>query len=270
MKLAVISCIHGNYEALKAVLSDIEAQKADHIYCLGDLVGYGPYPNEVVELIRSLNIPTCQGCWDEDVVEGLDACECSYPSQIAEKRDRIAHEWTNEVIKPENREYLANLPMTLSYNNLCFVHGSPNSQHEYLLPDTSAFIAMERVLSTGADTLFCGHTHIPYVRHLDNMNLSVKIQDTQAREQQQHFTTPLKQIINAGSVGEPRHGKPDATYVLYDTETQEVTLREVPYNYTETCLAILEQGLPSIFAWRLARGMEFAEKADDPTHVCQK
>jgi predicted phosphodiesterase len=77
MKLAVISCIHGNYEALTAVLSDIEAQKADRVYCLGDLVGYGPYPNEVVELIRDLEIPTCQGCWDEDVVEGLDAVKAS-------------------------------------------------------------------------------------------------------------------------------------------------------------------------------------------------
>jgi len=135
MKIAVISCIHGNYEALTAVLSDIEAQKADRVYCLGDLVGYGPYPNEVVELIRDLEIPTCQGCWDDDVVEGLDACECSYPSQIAEKRGKLAHEWTNRVIKSEVREYLANLPMILKEGNLCFVHGSPNSQHEYLLPD---------------------------------------------------------------------------------------------------------------------------------------
>lgn len=270
MKLAVISCIHGNYEALTAVLSDIEAQKADRVYCLGDLVGYGPYPNEVVELIRDLEIPTCQGCWDEDIVQGLDACECSYPSQIAEKRGKFAHEWTNRILKTDVRDYLANLPMILKEGNLCFVHGSPNSQHEYLLPDTAAFIALERVLSTGADTLFCGHTHIPYVRELDNMNLSVRVQPTGENEQRQHLMTPMKRIINAGSVGEPRHGKPDATYVLYDTETEEVTLREVPYNYTATCLAILEQGLPSIFAWRLARGMEFAEKAEDPTHVCQK
>jgi hypothetical protein len=80
MKLAVISCIHGNYEALDAVLLDIDRQNADKIFCVGDLVGYGPYPNAVVEQIRSLDIPTCQGCWDEDVVEGLNACECSYPS----------------------------------------------------------------------------------------------------------------------------------------------------------------------------------------------
>ena len=85
MKLAVLSCIHGNYEALTTVLDDVEDQKVDEIYCLGDLVGYGPYPNEVVALVRSLDIPTVQGCWDEDIVDGLNACDCSYPSLLAEK-----------------------------------------------------------------------------------------------------------------------------------------------------------------------------------------
>lgn len=86
MKLAVLSCIHGNLEALDTVLHDVETQGCDRIICLGDLVGYGPYPNEVVDRIRSLEIPTVQGCWDEDIVEGLNACECSYPSLLAEKR----------------------------------------------------------------------------------------------------------------------------------------------------------------------------------------
>lgn len=270
MKLAVISCIHGNYEALNAVLSDIDAQKADQIYCLGDLVGYGPYPNAVVEMIRSLDIPTCQGCWDEDIVEGLNACECSYPSQLAEARGRLAHEWTNSVIHPEVREYLATLPMTLKRDNLCFVHGSPSSQHEYLLPSMDGFAALERVLSADADVLFCGHTHVPYVRDLEDAALSVKVQQPDQTENPKQFQVALKQIVNAGSVGEPRHGRPNATYVLYDTDTAQVTLREVPYDYAKTCLAILEQGLPPIFAWRLARGMEFAERADDPTHVCER
>ena len=270
MKLAVISCIHGNYEALNAVLSDIDAQKADQIYCLGDLVGYGPYPNAVVEMIRSLDIPTCQGCWDEDIVEGLNACECSYPSQLAEARGRLAHEWTNSVIHPEVREYLATLPMTLKLDNLCFVHGSPSSQHEYLLPSMDGFAALERVLSADADVLFCGHTHVPYVRDLEDAALSVKVQQPDQAENPKQFQVALRQIVNAGSVGEPRHGRPNATYVLYDTDTAQVTLREVPYDYAKTCLAIVEQGLPPIFAWRLARGMEFAERADDPTHVCER
>lgn len=270
MKLAVISCIHGNYEALNTVLSDIDDQKADQIYCLGDLVGYGPYPNAVVELIRSLDIPTCQGCWDEDIVEGLNACECSYPSQLAEQRGRIAHEWTNNAIHPEVREYLATLPMTLQLDNLCFVHGSPNSQHEYLLPSMDSFAALERVLATDADVLFCGHTHVPYVRRLEDGSLTVRVQQPGKDGWETQLNTPLKKIINAGSVGEPRHGRPNATYVLYDTDTTQVTLREVPYDYQKTCADIIAKGLPPIFAWRLARGMEFAERADDPSHVCQR
>ncbi len=269
MKLAVLSCIHGNDEALNAVLTDVDSQKADRIFCLGDLVGYGPDPNAVVERIRSLDIPTVQGCWDEDIVEGLNACECSYPSLLAEARGKLAHDWTDREITPETREFLANLPMTLRQDNLCFVHGSPYNQHEYLMPEVAAFTALERVLSTGADVLFCGHTHIPYVRSLDAGQIQVSLAPTSTQASTQ-FNAPLKQIINAGSVGEPRHGRPNATYVIYDTETQATTLREVEYDYKKTCAAIVEKGLPKIFAWRLAQGLEYAERAEDPSHVCER
>lgn len=271
MKLAVISCIHGNYPALEAVLRDLERQRAEQIYCLGDLVGYGPFPNAVVEMIRSLDIPTVQGCWDEDIVEGLNACECSYPSLLAERRGRLAHKWTNQEVHPETRAYLANLPFTLKVDNLCFVHGSPHSNHEYLLPELGALMALERVLASGADVLFCGHTHIPYVRELANSELTVAIRTPEAATPQtQQFTAPLKRIVNAGSVGEPRHGRPHATYVLYETDTQQTTIREVEYDYQVTCAAIIERGLPPIFAWRLARGLEFSETAGDPSHVCTR
>ncbi len=190
---------------------------------------------------------------------------------MAEKRGKIAHEWTNKQVNPEVREYLAQLPHTYKEDNLCFVHGSPNSNHEYLLPEMDAFTALERVLSSDADILFCGHTHVPYVRTLDSGQLQVTVHQPSKNEQPTvSFNTPLKRIINVGSVGEPRHGRPNATYVIYDTETTAVNLREVEYDYQTTCAAILDAGLPPIFAWRLARGLEFAEKADDPTHVCER
>jgi diadenosine tetraphosphatase ApaH/serine/threonine PP2A family protein phosphatase len=269
VKIAVISCIHGNIEALDTVLLDIDQHKAEQIVCLGDLVGYGPYPNAVVTQIRSLDIPTVAGCWDEDIVEGLNACDCSFPSLLAEKRGKLAHEWTNQEIHPENREFLASLPQILKQGDLAFVHGSPHSNHEYLLPELDAFVALERVLATGADVLFCGHTHIPYLRTLNGGNLQVQVKNSD-QEQEISFTASLKKIVNVGSVGEPRHGRPNATYVIYDTDTQDVVLREVPYNYQKTCEAIVEKGLPAIFAWRLARGIEFAERAEDPTHVCTR
>lgn len=271
MKLAVMSCIHGNQPALSAVLADIDRQQPDKIFCVGDLVGYGPYPNEVVEQIRSLNIPTCAGCWDEDIVEGVNACECSYPSLLAEKRGQLAHQWTNREVTPETREFLAHLPQSLREDNLCFVHGSPHSAHEYLLPEIDAFLALERVLATGADVLFCGHTHVPYVRTLDRGQLQICVASPSMEGKQSlNFTAPLKRIVNVGSVGEPRHGRPNATYVLYDAQTDQITLREVEYDYQKTCAAMIEKGLPPIFAWRLARGLEYAERADDPTHVCER
>ncbi|GAB4361827.1 MAG: metallophosphoesterase family protein [Cyanophyceae cyanobacterium] len=282
MKRAILSCIHGNLEAFDAVLLDLERQGAEAIHCLGDLVGYGPYPNEVVERVRSLAIPTVQGCWDEDIVEGLNACECSYPSLLAERRGRLAHRWTDQILTADNRAFLAQLPVSLAVDTaagrLVFVHGSPSSAHEYLLAEMDAFMALERVLGAGADVLFCGHTHIPYARSLDGIQLRTAIAEApdqgsipgETLPMDHTVTVPVRHLINAGSVGEPRHGRPHATYVLFDDESGAVDLREVPYAVDKTCAAILERGLPMIFAWRLAKGLDYAERAEDASHVCAR
>lgn len=110
---------------------------------------------------------------------------------------------------------------------------------------------------------------MPYVRNLETPQLQVKV-SVEGKQQELAFTSPLKRIVNVGSVGEPRHGRPNATYVIYDTDSEQVTLREVEYDYKKTCAAIIDKGLPQIFAWRLAQGLEYAEKADDPTHVCAR
>ncbi len=239
MKIAVLSCIHANLPALEAVLKDIKENKCDRIYSLGDLVGYGPHPNEVIAKIRELEIPSVQGCWDEDIVEGLNSCECSYPSLLAERRGVVAHEWTNEQITAENRQFLASLPHYLKEDRLCFAHGSPQSNHEYLLAEMDAFAALERVLSVDADILFCGHTHMPYVRTLDAGQLQIKVVTPESKESNT-FNSPLKRIVNVGSVGEPRHGRPNATYIIYDTEADTVLLKEVEYDYQTTCRDIID------------------------------
>ena len=271
MKQAVISCLHANLPAVEAVLNDIDRQGIDIITCLGDLVGYGPHPNEVVELIRERNIPTCQGCWDEDVVDGLDACDCSYPSQLAERRGHEAHEWTTKKLSKENKVFLASLPKSIRRDKLLFVHGSPNSQHEYLLPDMDAFAALERVEMAGAETLFCGHTHLPYLRELGNGTIRVSLKNSPKNElENKEMNLPMRRIVNAGSVGEPRHGGINATYVIYDDETNNIDIKEVSYDINRTCKAIIEAGLPHIFAWRLSHGFEFAELAEDASHVCER
>ncbi len=271
MAHAVISCLHANLAAVQAVLDDIDQQGIKAITCLGDLVGYGPQPNEVVELVRQRAIPTCQGCWDEDIIDGLNACECSYPSQLAERRGHLAHHWTANRLTDDNKAFLAQLPTTLRRDKLLFVHGSPNSQHEYLLPDMNAFAALERVETAGAETLFCGHTHQPYVRELSGGSIRVSVQQSGSEpDRDQVMTLPMRRIVNAGSVGEPRHGSTNATYVVHDDESDEVSIREVNYDVAKTCQAIVEAGLPDVFAWRLSHGFEYAERAEDASHVCER
>jgi len=271
MPHAVISCLHANLAALEAVLEDIDRQNIKTITCLGDLVGYGPQPNEVINLIRERNIESCQGCWDEDIIDGLNACECSYPSQLAERRGHRAHHWTEERLTEDNKEFLAQLPMTLRKGKLLFVHGSPNSQHEYLLPDMNAFAALERVETAGVETMFCGHTHQPYVRELTDGKIQIKVEkfgENQSR--QEELTLPMRRIVNAGSVGEPRHGSTKATYVIHNETNEEITIREVDYDVSKTCQAIVNVGLPEVFAWRLSHGFEYAERAEDASHVCER
>ena len=271
MKQAVISCLHANLPAVQAVLNDIDRQGIDTITCLGDLVGYGPHPNEVVDLIKEREIPSCQGCWDEDVVDGLDACDCSYPSQLAERRGHLAHKLTTEKLTNENKDFLASLPTSIRRDKLLFVHGSPNSQHEYLLPDMDAFAALERVEMAGAETLFCGHTHLPYVRELGQGSIRITLKNTPNKQtEEKEMNLPMRRIINAGSVGEPRHGGSKATYVIFDDKTNNIDIKEVSYDIDRTCKAIIEAGLPPIFAWRLNHGFEFAELAEDASHVCER
>ena len=271
MNHAVISCLHANLAAVEAVLDDIDAQGIKTITCLGDLVGYGPQPNEVVELVRRRGIPSCQGCWDEDIIDGLNACECSYPSQLAERRGHRAHRWTADTLTEENKAFLAELPMTLRRDKLLFVHGSPNSQHEYLLPDMNAFAALERVETAGVETMFCGHTHQPYVRELSGGSIRVKVQQRgNSPATEQELQLPIRRIVNAGSVGEPRHGSTKATYVVHNDATGAVTIREVDYDVDQTCQAIVQAGLPEVFAWRLSHGFEYAERAEDASHVCER
>lgn len=119
----------------------------------------------------------------------------------------------DQVVRDDVREYLAQLPVSLRDGNLCFVHGSPNSQHEYLMPELDSFIALERVLSTEADVLFCGHTHIPYVRSLDDAKISISVKQihpdsSPSTPVKQQLSTPVKRLVNAGSVGEPATGDP--------------------------------------------------------------
>ena len=205
MKIAVISDIHSNLYALMNVLNDIDDERVDSIICLGDLVGYGPHPNEVVSLIQRKNIISLKGNYDASVVDN----HFTYIRNTT--TNSFSLPWTAEELRAVNRNYLDNLPssLTLEFNNkkIKFVHGSPNTINEYLLEDGEN--TKEIMSSLQEDVLVCAHTHLPSYKNFGN-----------------------KIFINSGSVGKPKIGRPNSTYMIIDiSKDGNITpkLKEVEY-----------------------------------------
>jgi len=219
--IAVISDIHSNREALKAVLVDINQQKIERVYCTGDLVGYGPFPNEVIDMIRQQNIPTVMGNYDDGVGNMRFICGCDYKSEEEQALGERSIAWTKEHTTEENKEFLRNLPsqirFTVGSTKVLLVHGSPERLNDYLT---------ELIEKSDADVLVCGHTHKPFFKQIDD-----------------------KHIVNAGSVGKPKHGDPMAAYVIIKFgEEIEVEIRKVKYDVEAAAGAIEESELPNEFA----------------------
>ena len=230
MKIAFISDIHANIFALKEVLKDIETQNVDKTICLGDLVGYAPYPNEVIDLIKKEDIFTIQGNYDESTGEELIACGCDYDTQKEAENANKSLFWTQEEVNEENQKWLANLPeekeMKIEGWNLYLVHGSPRKNNEYLYAESNE--VKEIAEEFDFDILLSGHTHLPYFKVING-----------------------KYIVNAGSAGKPKHGNPRATYIILDIQKESITFRsrEVKYDEEKIAKAIEEiEMLPSDFA----------------------
>ncbi len=237
--IVVFGDIHGNIAALEAVFEDMtERDLSPERYCLGDLVGYGTSPNEVVEFIRSREIPTLIGNYDQGVGNNSDDCGCAYQTEVEQRRGDKSIAWTNEVITDQNRAYLRDLQeqiaLELGELRVVLVHGSPRRINEYLYEDRPDG-SFERLLAdVEADVLVCGHTHIPYHKPLPNN----------------------RHVINAGSVGKPKDGDPRACYAILsaDGSDLEVTFRRVEYDVERAATAIEESGMPTAFAEMLRTG----------------
>ncbi|MFZ3172208.1 MAG: metallophosphoesterase family protein [Carboxydocellales bacterium] len=230
MKIAIISDLHSNLEALRSVLQDIDGQNVQQIYCTGDLVGYAPFPNEVIDLIRGKRIPTVLGNYDDGVGNMRFICGCDYKDEQAQVLGEQSINWTKEHTTEQNKEFLRNLPLEIRFNigskRVLLVHGSPNRLNEYLFEQEVVEKIAEMTEQANTDILVCGHTHIPY-----------------------HVMLQNKHVINAGSVGKPKHGGPQATYVILSNFADvKVEIRKVEYNFEATALAIEESDLPNDFA----------------------
>jgi putative phosphoesterase len=236
MRMAIFSDVHGNLPALDAVLADIRGQEAGSIYCLGDLVGYAPFPNEVMERIRAAAIPTVMGNYDDGVGFGRDECGCAYREAEERKLGDQSFAWTKGQTTPENATYLRQLPASIRADidgtRVLLVHGSPRRINEYLFEDRPVSSFQRLAASSNADVIVFGHTHKPYAKLVDHV-----------------------WFVNVGSVGKPKDGNWHACYALLDvTAAPPASFVRVPYDIKAVTDAIRLSDLPDAFAADLERG----------------
>jgi putative phosphoesterase len=244
MKIALFSDIHANLPALEAMLKDLDTRAVDAVYCLGDLVGYNVWPNEVIAEIRKRNIATLAGNHDLKVKK-LVTTEHS----LSEPGKNYAY----HLIDTDGRKYLATLPAHIRLEfklnndalNVVLAHGSTRSVNEYVLEDTDETYVLEMMDEAKADILCVGHSHKPYHRIL-------KADDSN-----------YKHVINLGSVGKPKDGNPDGCYVILTlSETSSITdpgsiqleFIRVAYDVERAAQAVEDSPLPNEFADMLRNG----------------
>ena len=226
MKLALISDVHANLIALRAVLEDMEGRGVDTILCAGDVVGYYPYPVETISLFLERRIISIQGNHDRAVISTGDLDLDLNPMASS------AVVWTAKHIDGRSLEFLRSLPrhlsMVLDGVRISIYHGAPFDDDHYVFEDE----ANEGLLRMAkCDLLVLGHTHVPFIRR-----------------------HPSGLIVNPGSVGQPRDNDPDSSYAIYDTEKRRAIYLRVPYDVSEVAERTLSAGLPRSLADRLRLG----------------
>jgi diadenosine tetraphosphatase ApaH/serine/threonine PP2A family protein phosphatase len=245
VKFAIFSDVHANLEALEAVLAHAERQRVDQYLCLGDVIGYGANPNECVERVRALEPSVClRGNHDAAAV---DARERVFFHEVALE----GIHYSALHLSPENAEYLRALPYVYrDHPRMMGVHASPFRPEawEYVLDTIGAERAFEAMVP--ARVAFIGHSHAPVVFVDDG---SVQRYPT-ALEPLHLDLARRRYVMNVGSVGQPRDGNPDASYVVYDDQSDEVIHHRVRYDREKAAEKILRAGLPPVLAERLLIG----------------
>jgi predicted phosphodiesterase len=243
MRVLLISDIHANLVALNAVLA--AAGDHDAVWCLGDVVGYGPAPNECVERLRELDPICLAGNHDWATLGKLDIQEFNPDA-------RRAILWTRAVLKPENRDWLTPRPDStrLPRDDIALVHGSPRRPiWEYILSTSTAAENM-----THFDTSVClfGHTHVPMLYRQEGDDKQVKAQRLVEGEP---LSLVKKMLLNPGSVGQPRDRDPRAAYAVIELETRTLTYHRIGYDIAATQHAMIEANLPRRLIERLNYGV---------------
>ncbi len=240
MKVAVLSDVHANLEALEAVLVDTGERQVEQYWCLGDIVGYGADPDAVVERVRGLGGPTVAG--------NHDWAACGLVSTRGFNRQAaLAAQWTTRTMRPENLDWLKGLPLVQRVDGTLFVHATPSepAAWHYCMQVEDALDEME---SFSEELCLIGHSHVPgaFERHDD------EVRYTRAEEM---MLRPGRQyLVNVGSVGQPRDGDKRAAYLLFDTVERRLQHVRVAYDIAAAQRKILAAGLPPWLASRLGDG----------------
>jgi predicted phosphodiesterase len=243
MKLAILSDIHSNLEALEAALEDIKTQSVENIYCTGDLVGYAANPNEVIDLLRQNKVKCLIGNHDYACLN-----QRSMDSMIRNARESIAI--TRRVLTPESFDVLRKLPGFISENGIYLTHGLPPVLFVEYLDLQSKNELKQAFLSFTEQVAFVGHTHLFEVVELTE---SGKIEKYEFDGINLVLKTTSRYLISAGSVGQPRDDNRKAGYLSYDTEIQQVIKRTFQYNVELTIEKIKKAGLPESNGRRLLK-----------------
>ena len=240
MRIAIISDIHGNYEALFSVHKDIEKSEVDKIICLGDFIGYGPQPEEVSQFLIENNIPCVLGNHENGIIHRDALINFTEDAMIS-------IEITRNLISDKTLQYIADLPTNIIIDDMLFVHGAPpdsiNTYFDRLSDDelNEIFDDLEQRFA------FIGHTHDPLCCHYDGNAIDFIM----LRQGINQMDSKVKNIINVGSVGQPRDGNSDAKYVIFDDTEFTVDLRFVKYNIDKTADLLAKKNFPKYNAERL-------------------
>ena len=243
MKIGIISDIHSNYEAISSVLKN--TKEIDEFICLGDIVGYGPDPNDCIEKIRDLNCRCVAGNHDFAAAGKLDI---NYFNDTA----KTAILWTSFQLKKENLNFLKSLKKIVKLkNNVIAVHGSPqNPLLEYILDKTTASLIFSKY---SFKILFIGHSHLSGCFSFNENNKQVDYKNL-SNGGYIDISKNKRYIINCGSVGQPRDGNSEASYGIYDLIYNTINIYRVSYPVHLTQDKIINAGLPRSLADRLSYG----------------
>jgi predicted phosphodiesterase len=241
-KILILADIHANIHALDAVLETLSAHELAAIYCAGDIVGYGVYPNECVERLRELGAICIRGNHDRFVV-GLD--DGSSFNGMAYEAGLL----TREMLSAESRDYLLGLSDECRVDdNTLIAHGAPGDPDRYLFGSRELSDAAENLQrEEGPGLCIVGHTHVPAFADPDHAFPSDKMLVM--------FDDDRRIMINPGSVGQPRDGSPAAAYALVEMESGTILFNRVTYNHEEVAVAVSSRGMPSYLAYRLLIGV---------------